>query len=89
MERQTDGAAKFPPFMQEIFERARREGELRGELRGELKGLREALLRLISRTGITLSDSDRARIQTCEETATLDRWLENVLGAKTLADVLS
>jgi hypothetical protein len=75
MERQTEGKATFPPFAQQIFERGLREGKL--------DGLREALLRLIGRTGITLSEDDRARIQTCEDTATLDRWIENVLGAKT------
>ena len=48
MERQTDGGTKYPPFMQKIFERARREGEL--------NGLREALVRLIARTGIALPD---------------------------------
>jgi hypothetical protein len=36
-----------------------------------------------------LTEDDRARIQACEDPATLDRWIENVLGAKTAADVLS
>jgi hypothetical protein len=31
----------------------------------------------------------RARIQACTDIATLDRWIENVLGAKTAAEVLS
>jgi predicted transposase/invertase (TIGR01784 family) len=65
------------------------EGEVRGELRGELKGKRDTLLRLLMRTGIALTDDDRARIQACMDAATLDRWIDNVLGAKTAADVLS
>ena len=93
MERQTEGKATFPPFAQQIFERGKldglREGKLDGLREGELKGLREALLRLIARAAITLTEDDRARIQTCDDAATLDRWLENVLGAKTAADVLS
>ncbi|XYH98413.1 hypothetical protein ACMHYB_01205 [Sorangium sp. So ce1128] len=56
---------------------------------GELKGLREALLRLVDQAGIPLTQDDRARIRACDDTATLDRWLGSVLGAKTAADVLS
>ena len=89
MERQAGGTEKIFPFMQEFFERGLREGELKGLREGELKGLREALLRLIARTGIALTEGDVARIQTCDETATLDRWIENVLGAKTASDILS
>jgi hypothetical protein len=66
-----------------------RDGELEGFRDGELEGLRGALLRLIARAGISLTEEDRARIQACDDTATLDRWVENVLEAKTAADVLS
>jgi len=81
MERQTEGTATFPPFAQRIFER--------GKLEGKLDGLRDALLRLLARAGIALTEDDHARIEACTDAATLDRWVENVLGAKTAADVLS
>jgi hypothetical protein len=81
MERQTEGKATFPPFAQQIFERGIQEGEL--------KGLRDALVRLLARAGIALTEDDRARVAACADTATLDRWIENVLGAKTAADVLA
>lgn len=97
MERQTEGKATFPPFAQQLIDRGFREGELKGLRDGELKGwrdgklegLRDALLRLVTRAGIPLTEADHVRIQTCEDVATLDRWIENVLGAKTAADVLS
>jgi hypothetical protein len=66
-----------------------REGELKGIREGELKGKRDALLRLLTRAGIALSEDDRVRIQACTDVATLDRWVDNVLVAKTAADVLS
>ena len=66
-----------------------REGELKGLREGELKGKREALLRLIARAGVPLGEGDRARILACTDGATLDRWLDNVLGAKSGADILS
>lgn len=81
MERHTEGKTNFPPFAQKIFER--------GKLEGELTGKREVLLRLLGRAGIALTEEDRTRVQACEDSATLDRWVDNVLGAKTAADVLS
>ncbi|MGK4004003.1 hypothetical protein WMF31_15325 [Sorangium sp. So ce1036] len=117
MERQIEGEAKLPPFVQRLIDRGKlegmREGELKGmregkregmregELKGmregkregmregELKGKRETLLRLLARAGIVLAENESARIQTCSDIATLDRWLENVLGAKTASDVLA
>jgi hypothetical protein len=56
---------------------------------GKLEGKRDALLRLLARAGITLTDEDRARVQACRDAVTLDRWVENVLGAKTAADVFT
>ncbi len=74
-----------------------REGELKGKLEGiregiregELKGKRDTLLRLLARAGIALTESESARIQACSDSATLDRWVDNILGAKTAAEVLS
>ncbi len=70
-----------------------REGEVKGKLEGiregEVKGKRDTLLRLLARAGIALTESESARIQACSDSATLDRWIDNILGAKTAADVLS
>ncbi|XXX76740.1 hypothetical protein WMF30_54735 [Sorangium sp. So ce134] len=46
------------------------------------------MLRLIARAGIALTDDDRVRIEACTDPATLDRWVDNVLGAKKASDVL-
>jgi predicted transposase/invertase (TIGR01784 family) len=60
-----------------------------GEASGELKGKRAALLRLLLRAGIAVNSEARAQIEACADAAVLDRWLDNVLGAKTLAEVLT
>jgi hypothetical protein len=73
MQRQTENKTTRAPFIQRFIDE--------GELKGELKGKREALLRLITRAGVSLDERDRARI--------LARWLDNVLGAKSGADILS
>ena len=85
MERQAEGAVQFPPFVQRIVDQALHEGELKGELRGK----RDTLLRLLARAGITLTEKEAARVQACNDPALLDRWVDNVLGAKTAGDVLS
>ncbi len=87
--------AKFSPMEMDAYQQVR--DEIRqvlemvseGEIRGEIKGKRGTLLRLLARARITLTEEERARIGTCTDAATLDRWAENVIGAKTAAEVLS
>jgi hypothetical protein len=89
MERQTETKVPFPPFAQKLIDRGIREGELKGKLEGKLEGKRDTLLRLLTRAGIALTEDERARIQACMDAAILDRWVDNVLEAKTATDVLS
>jgi hypothetical protein len=89
MERTTEDKRPLLPWMQDFFDLGVREGELKGLREGELKALRDALVRLLARAGITLTETDRTRVQQCTDAATLDRWVENVLGAKSAADVFS
>ncbi|MFT3766338.1 MAG: hypothetical protein QM820_12630 [Minicystis sp.] len=77
MQRQTEAKAPLPPFIQQFVDG------------GKLEGQRSSLLRLLSRAGIALSESDRARIVSCTDPGLLDHWLDNVIGAKTAADVFS
>jgi len=90
--------ASFSPAEWEAYDRAKMaEQDARGALsvaheegveEGELKGKRDALLRLLARARIALADDDRERTQACSDIATLDRWLDNVFGAKTATSVL-
>ena len=81
MEQRTEGKATFPPFAQQLIDRGMREGKIEGK--------RETLLRQLARAELALTEDERARIQACSDAATLDRWLDNIIGAKTAADVLS
>ena len=74
---------QLPPFLREIFDRGKGEGEEKGKLEGK----REVLLLLLSRLGLGLSQEDQARIAACTEMATLERWFVNAIGAKAAADV--
>jgi hypothetical protein len=55
---------------------------------GKLGAKCDTLFRLLARAGMTLSDDDRARIHACADTGVLDRWIDNIFGAKTAIDVL-
>jgi predicted transposase/invertase (TIGR01784 family) len=72
---------------------AHREGKEEGLAEGHKSGLaegkRDALLRLLVRVGIALTDGDRARIHACTDGALLDQWFDNALGATTARDVFS
>lgn len=85
MEQQANPEAPLPPFAKWLIAM----GERQGEFTGELKGKRDTLLRLCGRVGIAHSEGDRARIQACDDAATLDRWVDNLFGAKTSTDVFS
>jgi hypothetical protein len=74
-------SATFPAFIQRLIDD--------GKLEGQLESTRSVLLRLVARAGIALSEDDVARVESCADLATLGRWIDNVLGAKTAADVLS
>jgi hypothetical protein len=56
---------------------------------GRIEGKRDALLRLLARAGIHRTIDDHARIEACTDAAVLDQWVDNILGAKTAADVFS
>ena len=73
-------------------ETKRAEGHEAGLAEGHKSGLadgkRDTLLRLLKRAGIEPTDADLARIRACNDVAILDRWTENIIGAKHIADVL-
>ncbi len=103
MQQQAESKAPLPPIPQDLIdrlskafeergekrgeERGEKRGEERGEQRGELKGRRDSLLRLLNRAGIQIDAEDVTRVQACTSVPTLEGWLENVIGAKTAADV--
>ncbi|WP_437281301.1 hypothetical protein WME90_12280 [Sorangium sp. So ce375] len=55
----------------------------------ELNGRREASLRLLTRIGFTLTDADRERIRLCEDAASLDKCIEDILGVRNPSSLLS
>jgi hypothetical protein len=94
-------AAKAEDESGDELERAQRKGRAdglaaghqsglaEGLVEGEREGRKAALLRVLARVGIALTDSDRARIEACADPATIDLWLDQIIDARTAAEVLS
>lgn len=59
-------ARKEPALLQLLTER---------EEKGELDGRRAALRTLLAARGLTLDEAQRARVEACDDVATLDAWI--------------
>jgi predicted transposase/invertase (TIGR01784 family) len=95
--------ATFSPEEWEAYERAkmaeqdtrgalavaREEGAAEGRRSGIADGKRDALLRVLARRGIELTQEDQQTIAACADLALLDRWIDNALKALTGAEVLA
>jgi predicted transposase/invertase (TIGR01784 family) len=68
-------------------EEGHKSGLAEGHKSGLAEGKRDALLRLLARAGLPLTQAERERIAACTEIATLDRWFDNALAARTTDDV--
>jgi hypothetical protein len=71
----------------------RAEGEARGRAEGEARGRAEGeartLLKLLRLRGFAVDEATAERILTTTEVATLDRWVERALSARSVAEVLA
>jgi hypothetical protein len=60
-----------------------------GEAEGEVKGETKALLKLLDKRGLTLTDEQREKIGDCTETAQLDLWFDRAITASSTAEVFA
>jgi hypothetical protein len=63
--------------------------QAQGRVEGLILGKRDSLLRVLEPAGLKLTQAEQERIATCTDLATIDRWFDNALAAKTVADVFS
>ncbi len=73
-----------PHVRQQLVE----EGVEQGVEQGRLAAERAAVRRVLTRRGLALGPEDEARIEACEDTATLERWLDQAVTAATVAEAL-
>ena len=56
-------------------------GEARGRTQGKAEGKAEAVLKILTKRGLPITPPQRRQIIECTDLATLDRWLDQALGA--------
>ena len=69
----------FSETQRRNYERGRVEGKAEGKVEGKAEGEAAALLRILTRRGLTLTAEQRRRIIECTELALLERWLDRSL----------
>jgi hypothetical protein len=77
-------AIEMQPGLENYFSEAQR----RNYERGRAKGKADAVLKILTRRGLTPSADQRRRIVACTDPATLDRWLDRSLSASSVDDLL-
>jgi predicted transposase/invertase (TIGR01784 family) len=60
-----------------------------GHQSGLAEGKRAALLRLLARRGVALTEEDQRKISLCGDQARLDQWLDNALTASTAGELFA
>jgi hypothetical protein len=60
------------------YDRGKAEGKAEGEVKGEAK----ALMMILKRRGMAITDEQQRRIVSCTDVATLDSWLARALVAE-------
>jgi predicted transposase YdaD len=83
----------FSEAQRRNFERGRAEGEARGKAEGEARGRAEgeaaALLKILTRRGLTVTAEQRRCIMGCTDVAMLERWLDRALSVSSVAELLA
>lgn len=70
-------------------EQGREQGLEQGLEQGRLQGHREVLLRFLARAGLRPSPEEAGKIEACTELARLDRWIDQSVAARTVAEALA
>ena len=73
---------------QTIVEKLRNEGRKEGRDEGRLTQARVDLRRVLAVRDLTPSPTDEARIDACTDIATLERWHDQAVVARTAAEAL-
>ena len=81
------------PFLSQIerraFARVAAEGEALGEYRGKVEAKTEAILKILTKRGVSITEAHRERILECSDLAELDRWFDRALTAVAIDELFA
>jgi flagellar biosynthesis/type III secretory pathway protein FliH len=76
-------------FFSEAHRRSYADGKAKGEAEGEAKGEAKALLLILRRRGLAMTDDQQRRIVTCTDLATVERWLDGAFSVASVDELLA
>lgn len=78
-------ATRTYPFVSQL----RSQGREEGREEGRRETLVAAVLKVLDRRGIAVDDDSRERIETCDDVAVLDAWLDRAFAVAKASDLFS
>jgi hypothetical protein len=79
---------RFLEVLPEAREQLIQEGREEGREEGRVEEARKSLRGVLDARGLVLAADDQARIDVCDDTNTLERWLKQAVVASSVAEVL-
>jgi hypothetical protein len=77
-----------PKYFSESQRRSYDKGAAHGKIEGMVEAAAKAVLRVLARRGLRVSDDQASRIRACTDLETLDRWLDSALSVASVDELL-
>jgi hypothetical protein len=71
------------------FDQGQAKGKAEGEAKGKAEGEAKALMMILKRRGLAMTDEQQRQIVSCADLATLDRWLDRALSVTSVEELLA
>jgi hypothetical protein len=84
-----DMEPQIEKFFTEAHRRSYDRGKAEGKAEGEAKGEAKALIVILKRRGMTITDEQQRQIVACTDLATLDRWLDRAFSVTSVDELLA
>ena len=65
------------------------EGKAEGKAKGKAEGEAKALMMILKRRGLAITDEQQRQIVSCTDLATLDRWLDRAFSVASVDELLA
>jgi hypothetical protein len=80
---------EMEPQIEKFFSEAHRRSYDRGKAEGEATGEAKALMMILKRRGMTITDEQQRQIVACTDLATLDRWLDRAFSVTSVDELFA
>jgi flagellar biosynthesis/type III secretory pathway protein FliH len=82
-------ALAMEPQIEKFFSEAHRRSYDLGKAEGEARGEAKALMMILKRRGMAITDEQQRHIVACTDLATLDRWLDRAFSVTPVDELLA